>query len=141
MRILDIDISTVAIVGASRNPNKWGYKVFKILLEKYPDLKAYPVNPNADAILGVKAFPNLKSLPEKPDMVITVVPPKITEKVVVEAVDLGVKLIWMQPGSESDKAIRYAQDHGVRVLHGVCFIETSKSENFPRFRVGYLGQQ
>jgi len=130
------DVRIVAVVGASRNPEKWGHKVFKTLLERYPDLKVYPINPKAETILGRRAYPNLRALPEKPDLVITVVPPKITESIVKEAVDLGVKYIWMQPGSESEDAIAYAEKNNVKVFHHVCIVESSEKEEIkPYFKV------
>lgn len=119
------DIKVIAVVGASRNPEKWGYKVFVTLLKRFPNAKVYPVNPKASEIAGYKAYPSLSALPEKPDLVITVVPPKVTEKVVDEAIKLGVKKIWMQPGSESDEAIRKAQEAGIFVIHHACIVETT----------------
>ncbi|HDJ26423.1 MAG TPA: CoA-binding protein, partial [Candidatus Bathyarchaeota archaeon] len=65
-----------AVVGASRDPNKYGHRVFKDLLEA--GYEVYPVNPKADEILGRKCYPDLRSLPKKPDVVVFVVPPKVT---------------------------------------------------------------
>jgi len=70
----------IAVVGASRNPEKYGHQVYRDLKEA--GYKVYPVNPNADKILGDKAYPSLESLPEKPDVVNIVVPPRVTEKIV-----------------------------------------------------------
>ena len=107
-----------AVVGASRNPEKYGHQVFKDL--KNAGYKVYPVNPNADEILGDKCYPSLKDLPEKPDVVDLVVPPQITEKVVRECKELGIKMIWMQPGSESEDAIKFCKENGMDVVYGVC---------------------
>ena len=109
-----------AVVGVSRNPEKYGHKVFKDLREA--SFKVYPINPNATEILGVRCYPDLYSLPEKPDVVTTVVPPKVTEKVVEACKDLGINKIWMQPGSESEKAIKLCKDYGIKVVHGVCIM-------------------
>ena len=107
-----------AVVGASRNPEKYGHQVFKDL--KNAGYKVYPVNPNADEILGDKCYPSLKDLPEKPDVVDLVVPPQITERVVRECKELGIKMVWMQPGSESEDAIRFCKENGMDVVYGVC---------------------
>lgn len=107
-----------AVVGASRNPEKYGHQVFKDLMKA--GYKVYPINPNADEILGVKCYPSLKDLPEKPDVVDLVVPPQITEKVIRECKELGIKMIWMQPGSESEDAIKFCKENGMDVVHGVC---------------------
>ncbi len=112
--------NVVAVVGASRNPEKYGHRVYKDL--KQAGYKVYPVNPNADEVLGDKCYPNLTSLPEKPDVVNLVVPPPVTEQTVKECVQLGVTMVWMQPGSESEESIKYCTQNGVQVVHGECIM-------------------
>lgn len=109
-----------AVVGVSRNPEKYGHKVYKDLKEA--GYKVYPINPNASQILGDECYPNLESLPEKPDVVTIVVPAKVTEKIVEECKKLGIKKIWMQPGSESEIAIQLCRESGIKVIHGVCIM-------------------
>jgi predicted CoA-binding protein len=107
-----------AVVGASRNPEKYGYQVCRDLLNA--GYRVYCVNPNADEVLGNKCFPNLEVLPIKPDVVDIVVPPKITEWTVKICKKLGIIKVWMQPGSESESAIRFCEENGIDVVHGVC---------------------
>ena len=107
-----------AVVGASRNPKKYGHQVYRDL--KRAGYEVYPVNPNADEILGDKCYPDLESLPKKPDVVDLVVPPSITEKVVQTCKRLGIRKVWMQPGSESEWAINYCRENGIQVVYGVC---------------------
>lgn len=109
-----------AVVGASRNKEKYGYKVFMHLLKD--GFKVYPINPNAKEIDGVKCYPSLSSLPEKPDVVILVVKPFVAEKVVEEAIKLGIKRLWFQPGSESKEAIERAKKAGLEVVFNECFV-------------------
>ena len=61
-----------------------------------------------------------------PDIVITVVPSGVTEKVVEDANELGVKEIWMQPGSESQNAIMKAKEYGIKVTHNACIMINAK---------------
>ena len=89
----------ISIVGASRDPNKYGHQVYIDLKEA--GYEVYPVNPNAKEIMGDKCYPDLRSLPVKPDVVNLVVPPKITEDIVKTCKELGITKVWMQPGSES----------------------------------------
>ncbi len=117
----------VAVVGASRDEEKYGFKIFKYLLNK--GVEVYPVNPNADEIFHVKCYPNVSSLPKKPDIVDIVVPPKIAFDVVKEAVDVGVETIWLQPGSESEEAIKFCKERGVRVIYNACIMEESKRDS------------
>jgi len=127
------DVKVIAVVGASRNKEKWGYKVFKTLREKYKDIKVYPINPKADKIDNEKAYKSLEELPEKPDLVVTVVKPHVTEEVVKKAISLGVKYIWMQPGSESDTAIATAERAGIKVFHHTCIVESSEASRIVPF--------
>jgi len=110
-----------AVVGASRDPQKYGYQVYKDL--KTAGYKVYAVNPNADEILGDRCYPNLKDLPMKPDIVSAVVPPKVTEKIVETCKELGITRVWMQPGSESERAIKFCNENAIDVVHGVCVMK------------------
>jgi len=114
-----------AVVGASRDPKKYGYQVYKDL--KGAGYKVYPVNPNAQEILGDKCYPSLEKLPVKPDVVNVVVPPKVTEHLVETCKKLGITKVWMQPGSESEKAIKFCEENGINVVYGVCvMVERAK---------------
>ncbi len=109
-----------AVVGASKNPEKYGHKVYKDLKES--GYRVYPINPNTDKVLGERCYPSLKDLPEKPDVVDMVVKPEVTEKIAKECKSLGINKVWFQPGSESRKAIEFCKENGIRVLHGICVI-------------------
>jgi predicted CoA-binding protein len=117
-----------AVVGASRDPQKYGYQVYKDL--KNSGYEVYAVNPNAKENLGDKCYPNLENLPVKPDVVDVVVPPKVTEEVVKACKGLGITKVWMQPGSESEKAIKFCEENGIDVAYGVCvMIERAKQSS------------
>lgn len=107
-----------AVVGASRDETRYGHRVLVAL--RKAGYRAYAVNPKADEIAGERAYPSLSDLPEKPDVVDTVVPPAVTLATVKEAVKLGVGRIWMQPGSESEEAIQLAEESGIQVVHHAC---------------------
>ena len=107
-----------AVVGVSRNPEKYGHQVYKDL--KSAGYEVYPINPNADEVLGDKCYPDIESLPKRPDVVDVVVPPPITEEVVKTCKRLGIRKVWMQPGSESERAIKFCKESGIDVVHGVC---------------------
>lgn len=113
-----------AVVGASRDPKKYGHQIYLDLKKK--GYTVYPVNPNAVEILGDRCYPDLTSLPKKPDVVDIVTPPKITEKVVRECKKLGLRRIWMQPGSESDSALTFCKENNMKVIHGLCVMAKSQ---------------
>lgn len=110
-----------AIVGVSKDPNKYGHKVFKDL--KGGGYKVYPINPNTDEVLSDKVYNSLKDLPEKPDVVDIVVPPKVAEKIVKECNSLGIEKVWLQPGSESEEIIEYCEENGIEVIHDRCVMK------------------
>lgn len=90
----------------------------------------YPVNPKADRILGDECYPDLKHLPIKPDVVNIVVPPKITEEIVKDCKRLGITKVWMQPGSESERAIKFCDSNGIEVVHSVCVMVEHRAEHW-----------
>ena len=107
-----------AVVGASRNPMKYGHQVYMDL--RNSGYTVYPVNPNADEILGDKCYANLESLPEIPQVVDLVVPPEATNEVVKVCEKLGIRRVWMQPGSESKMALDFCKENDIEVVYGVC---------------------
>jgi len=117
-----------AVVGVSRDPEKYGHQVYRDLLNA--GYRVYCVNPNADKVLGNKCFPNLEVLPVKPDVVDVVVPPKITEQLVKTCKKLGITKVWMQPGSESEAAIRFCEENSIEVVHGVCVMVERRRDVF-----------
>ena len=101
-----------AVVGVSKDSEKYGNKVYFDL--KRAGYNVYPVNPNAYNVLNDRCYPRLSDLPVLPDVVDIVVPPRITEKTVKECKDLEINMVWMQPGSESEKAINFCRKNGIK---------------------------
>lgn len=107
-----------AIVGATNNPQKYGYHIFKNLRNR--GYEVYPVNPRLNELEGVRCYPKLADIPIKVDVVDFVVPPKVTEQILRGCKRLGLNRIWLQPGSESETAIAFCTDNNLKVVHGVC---------------------
>ncbi len=121
-----LNAHSLAVFGVSRDPEKYGYKVYKTLKEK--GLRVFAINPRADDVDGDSVYPNLQALPETPEAIVTVVPPEVTKKVVADALAAGIRKIWMQPGSEHEEAVRQAQEAGATVVHGgPCIMVTAKT--------------
>ena len=105
-----------AVVGASTDRDKYGNKVLRCYQQHGKEV--YPINPRADEVEGLRAYPSLGSLPVRPKAISVITPPAITEQVVREAAAAGVAHIWMQPGAESEAAIRTAESLGMSVIAG-----------------------
>jgi len=107
-----------AVVGATDNPQKYGNRIVKNL--KGRGYEVYPVNPKLKEIEGLNCYPSLAEIPEKVDVVDFVVPPEATEEVLKQCKELGLDRIWLQPGSESEKAINYCDENNLKVVHDAC---------------------
>ena len=112
-----------AVVGASNDRAKYGNKVLRVYVQN--ELEVFPVNPTSERVENIAAFPDLASLPKQVHGISVITPPQVTERIVEEAADLGIKHIWMQPGAESDAAIARAEEAGMNVIHGgPCILVT-----------------
>ncbi|MEX2092127.1 MAG: CoA-binding protein [Pirellulales bacterium] len=105
-----------AVVGASANREKYGNKVLRVYQQRQLDV--VPVNPTGGEIEGLTAYTDLASVPGTIDGVSIITPPKVTDGVVAQALALGIKHIWMQPGAESAAAIELAEQAGANVIAG-----------------------
>jgi uncharacterized protein len=105
-----------AVVGASTDREKYGNKVLRVYQQNH--MEVVPINPKAKEVEGLAAYPDLASIPGTIDGVSIITPPKVTEHVVAEAVQCGIKNIWMQPGAESREAIEAAERSGANVIAG-----------------------
>jgi predicted CoA-binding protein len=115
-----LDCKTVAVVGISPIPYKPSYFVAEVLKEF--GFKLYLVNPNysGQEILGEKVYACLKDIPEEIDMIDVFRRPSAVPALVKEAIEKGFKVFWMQPGTESPKAVKLLDDEGYNVVVGRC---------------------
>lgn len=93
LRDLDLifNARSVAIVGASSNPEKLGYEILNNLINMGYEGPIYPINPKADEVLGLKAYPSLSDVGKPIDVIAVIVPGKFAPGVIEEAGGLGVK--------------------------------------------------
>jgi len=119
--------ATYAIIWASNDTEKYGYKVFKDLIDAGYHVIA--INPNEKTILNQKVFPNISSYNKKIDVVIFVVPPKVTESVLHEVIKNKIPTVRMQPWSESDAAIKFCEQKKINYTTNACImIEKDKAK-------------
>ena len=110
-----------AVAGASENRSKYGNKVLRCYLQN--DRRAIPINPGSSEIEGQACYPSISDIPEQIDSLSIITPPHVTEHVVSEAIEKGVKNIWMQPGAESPAAVESARSAGMNVIaDGSCLL-------------------
>jgi uncharacterized protein len=110
---------SIAIVGASPNAARASYFVGTYLLQS-SDYRVYFVNPMADEILGQKAYPDLASLPEVPDIVDVFRKGSDIPSVIDEVLAVGAKTIWVQLGIWNQDAAIYGESKGLTVVMDRC---------------------
>ena len=109
-----------AVVGATQNPDKYGYKLYRHLKNK--GYRVYAVNPNYPAIGGDPCYKDLSSLPERPEVVDMVVAPKLGRAYIEEAARLGIPYAWFQPGSCDEALIALAERSGIKTVQACVLI-------------------
>ena len=116
--------------------------------------QVFPVNPRISEYDGVPCYPDLKAIPETPDAVFILANPKVTDEIVQQCVDLGVKHVWMhcmmgtKPGlaqsmtSVSQDAVQVCRENGIQVIPGSCpnqFLNPDFGHNIMRGMWGLFG--
>jgi predicted CoA-binding protein len=109
---------TIAVVGASDTPGKPSHDIPLYL--KSQGYRIVPVNPRGGEILGEKAFASLREVDAPIDIVEVFRPPEEAETVARAAVAAGAKVLWFQPDTESDEAVRALADEDIVVITGRC---------------------
>jgi acetyltransferase len=122
--------STVAVIGASRDPDKLGHAVLSNLQEGGFSGDLYPVNPKADEILGLKAYPSVTDIPNQVDLAIIVIPypyvPDVLEECGQENVPAAVVISagFREAGREGlereRELIEIAERHDIRLIGPNC---------------------
>jgi len=112
---------TFAVAGASTNRDKYGNKVLRCYLQNGKTV--IPINPRASTIEGVETAASVQELPDGVDSLSIITPPAITFEVVEQAIDMGIRNIWMQPGAQNPEAVKLAEKNGLNVIaDGSCVL-------------------
>jgi predicted CoA-binding protein len=124
------DASTIAMVGASSNPDKAAYGIMQKL--QSVGYRVIPVNPRESEILGECAFPSLSDIPEKIDIVDVFRRPEDTPAIADEAVKIGAKAIWLQTGISNEETATRAEAGGLKAVMDQCIGATHALLQVPR---------
>jgi predicted CoA-binding protein len=109
---------TIAVVGLSADPFRPAFGVARYL--KDVGYRVIPVHPEAQEVLGERAFPTLADVDEPIDLVDVFRRPEFTPEHAREAVAVGAKGLWLQEGIVNDEARQIAEDAGLDVVMGLC---------------------
>ena len=105
---------TIAVVGLSGDPDRISYRVTRYMQEQ--GYRIIPVNPMIEEVLGEKSYPDLKSVPDSIDMVNIFRRSELVAPVVAQAIEIGVKYIWMQDGVVNPESAAKAEAAGIPVI-------------------------
>jgi uncharacterized protein len=126
-----LDNQPIAMVGVSRNPKKFGYTAFKELKDK--GMKIIPVNPEADEIMGEKSYRNVSSLPAEVRGIIVMTKKDKTASIVKEALEKGIKEIWIQQMADSKEALVHLKGSDINYITGECILMHYKPHSIHKF--------
>ena len=118
IRLILSTSKTIAVVGASPKPWRDSGSIALFLAGK--KYTVYPVNPNYKDVRGMKCYADLKSIPEKIDIVDIFRNSNEVEPVVDEAIAIGAKCVWMQLGVVNERAAAHAESAGLNVIMDRC---------------------
>ena len=112
----------VAVAGVSREPGQAANAVYRKLRDS--GYEAFPVNPNAPQIEGVRCYPDLASIPGTIDGVVVATRPEVSVELIRQCSERGIPRVWLHrsfgEGSVSDAAIRECEARGVQCIAGGC---------------------
>jgi len=116
-----------AVVGSFRNKEKFAYRILINLKKK--GYEVFPVNPRLGEVEGRVCYKTISDIPYSVDVADIVTPPQVTESILKECLQKGIKRTWLQPGAESQDAIKFCHDNDIKVIYGMCvMLESLKEE-------------
>jgi len=112
----------VAIVGVSREPKDFSLALFREFRKRGYD--TVPVNPQAEEIDQQPCFARLQAVEPPVDGALLMTSPAVTDAVVRDCAEAGVKRVWMfragGAGAVSPEAVQYCEERGIAVIPGEC---------------------
>ena len=121
--------TTIAMVGASSNPDKASYGIMQKLQKA--GYRVIPVNPRETEILGERSYASLADIPERIDIVDVFRRPEDTPSIADDAVKIGAKALWLQTGISNEDAAARASAGGLTVVMDTCIGATHSLLRIP----------
>ena len=118
LRALLTRAMTIAVVGASSNPDRPSNGIFRKL--SAAGYRVIPVNPNEREVLGVPAYASLLDVSDAVDIVDVFRRPEYTPEIARQAVTIGAKALWLQSGIVNEEAAERARAGGLLVVMDEC---------------------
>ena len=113
-------MKTIAILGASNDRAKYGNKAVRAFQQQ--GYAVYPINPKETQIENLPAFPSIREVPVRPQMVSVYLPPPVLLKVLPDIAAQGCDELWLNPGTESDEVLAEAARLGLNVIQACSIV-------------------
>ncbi|MFN3477380.1 MAG: acetate--CoA ligase family protein, partial [Candidatus Methylomirabilales bacterium] len=121
---------SVAVIGASSSPEKWGFKIFKNIIDAGFQGPLYPINPRGGEILGFRCYPSVKEVEGAIDLGVIVIPAKLAPEAIRDLGEKGIKAAiditgrFSEVGPEGEalqrRLVEEAERYGVSVIGPNC---------------------
>lgn len=112
----------IGVAGVSRDTKQPANLIYRRLRDTGHSV--FAINPNADEVEGDPSYPSVIAVPGHLDGVVVVTTPEVAQDVVEECAAAGVPRVWLHrglgPGSTSEQAVRFCQEHDIQVIPGGC---------------------
>ena len=118
LRDIYASAETIAVVGATPNPEKAGNSIPRYLQSQ--GYRIVPVTPSHHEVFGVRAYPSLADVDVPVDVVDVFRPAPEAPGIVREAIGLGAKVVWLQLGIVSEEAAAIGEEAGLTVIMDRC---------------------
>jgi uncharacterized protein len=114
--------SRIAVAGVSHDSKQPANLIYRRLRDTGHEV--FAVNPNAEEVEGERCFSSVTAIPDGVEGVVIVTPPDASLDVASDCASAGVSRVWLHrgvgPGSSSDEAVHFCQEHGISVIPGGC---------------------
>lgn len=118
-------MKTVAVIGASNDRKKFGNQAVRAYQSH--GFQVFPVNPKESVIEGLSVFPNILSVPIRPERVSVYLPPHLLLPILPDIAVRGCDELWLNPGTESGAVLLEAERLGLHVIQACSIIALSAS--------------
>ncbi|MFQ6011449.1 MAG: CoA-binding protein [Nitrososphaerales archaeon] len=115
-----LNLKNIAVVGMSRTPGKAAHDVPRYLMSH--GYNVIPINPNADQIMGLRAFPSLTDVSKSVDLINIFRPSKDIPQVIGPAIAKNPLAIWLQLDIHHKQSEDIARKKGIKIVYNRCIM-------------------